>query len=136
MSIKSYKNALRLRAHHICCLPFLKPFGGRGSDFQRILDEIKSALVSKPDMLIAVHEGIDQLCQYCPFRSGQRCASPLGNEDAVRKWDAILLKELNLPFGTCLTAGEWQALIKQKTPFKLCQKCQWRQKCDVEASVL
>jgi len=76
-----------------------------------------------------VAEGVDELCQQCPLCTDDRCSSPLGNEDEVRKWDAILLKELGLAFGTCLTAGEWQALIKQKTPFKLCRKCQWRQAC-------
>ena len=62
-----------------------------------------------------VIEGVDELCQVCPLCVDERCSSPLGNEDEVRKWDAILLKELVLPFGSCLTSSEWRALIEQKT---------------------
>lgn len=86
--------------------------------------------------LITVAEGVDELCRQCLYCVDGRCNSPQGNEDEVRKWDAILLKELGLSLGSCLTSGEWQGLIKQKIPFKLCQRCQWKQVCSVGADLL
>ena len=123
---------LRLRAHHICCLPFARwEFEERGSAYDRVRNMIISILHSQPESEVMVVEGVDELCRHCPLCIDARCASPKGNEDEVRKWDAILLKELDLPFGTCLTSGEWRALIKRKTPFNLCQRCQWQQLCSV-----
>lgn len=128
---------LQLRAHHICCTQFWQTaFEGRGSDFVRVQNRIKSILLSQPDSLIMVSEGIDELCRQCSYCVDERCTSPQGNEDEVRKWDAILLKEVGLSFGVCLTSGEWQALIKQKVPFKLCQRCRWKQVCSVGAALL
>ena len=114
-------------------MPFVRTFEERGSDYQRVEHKIKDVLLSQPESAVMVIEGVDELCRQCPLRVDERCSSPRGNEDKVRKWDAILLKELDLPLETCLTAGEWQALIKQKTPFQLCPKCQWQQVCSVGA---
>jgi len=111
-------------------------FEERGSEYHRVKNEIKSILLSQPESAVMIIEGVDELCRQCLMCVDERCASPRGNEDAVRKWDAILLKEVGLPFGTCLTSGEWKALIEQKAPFKLCQKCQWRQSCSVGADSL
>ena len=129
--------ALLLRAHHICCLRFGRlVVEDRGPDFRRVTDKIRSVLVSQPESLVRVIEGVDGLCQVCPFCIDERCSSPLGNEDEVRKWDAILLKELDLSFDSCLTSGQWQVLIEQKAPFKLCKRCQWKKVCSVGASLL
>ena len=83
-----------------------------------------------------VSEGVDELCRECPLRTGECCASPQGNEDEVRKWDAILLKELGVSYGSCFTAEEWQKLIEKRMPFKLCRRCYWKQVCSVGATVV
>ena len=126
------RKALRLRAHHICCLPFASfPYAERGTAYQQAFDEAISTLLSQPQAKVTVIEGVDELCQYCPLRIDTHCSSPLGNEEQVRKWDEILLKELGLHFEMCLTAGEWHALIERRTPFIFCLKCSWRQGCRV-----
>lgn len=127
---------LKLRAHHICCLPSAEwDFKERGAAFQQAKDKIRSVLLSQPDVPVMIIEGPDELCQHCTLLVNGRCASPEGGEDVVRKWDAILLKELGLPFETCLTSGEWQSFIKKKAPFRLCQRCQWRQSCQHGANL-
>lgn len=128
---------MRLRAHHICCIRFWGAVDEeRGSAFHQVDSKIKDTLLSLPEAEVTVIEGVDELCRVCPLCVDDRCSSPLGNEDEVRKWDATLLKELELPFGSCLPSAQWQALIDQKTPFKLCQKCQWKQICSVGVNLL
>ena len=128
---------LKLRAHHICCYPFwIEEFEERGADFLAVENKIKHTLLSAPESWVMVIEGVDELCRVCPLCIDGYCKSPLGDEDEVRKWDAILLKESGVSLGTCLTSTEWRALIEQKTPFKLCRKCQWKKVCNVGASLL
>ena len=124
---------LQLRAHHICCMRFMRmEFPERGPAYAQLEDNIKTILLSQPDTMIMVGEGVDELCHQCLNCVDEHCASPMGDEEGVRKWDAILLKELDLPFGTCMTSAEWKASIEQKIPFKLCQRCQWKSECAVE----
>ncbi len=125
---------LKLRAHHICCIPFLTyDFSDRGIKYLQVGNIIKQTLSSEPDSTIMVIEGADELCKVCPLCQEDRCQSPLGDEEAVRKWDAVLLKELGLSFGEALKVRQWQSLIKKKRPFRLCQRCQWRESCSVSA---
>ena len=123
---------LKLRAHHLCCLRFVDIVPeGCSPEFRQTERSIKEMLLSAPDAPVMVIEGTDGLCRTCPVYVDGRCESPQGNEEEVRKYDAILLKELGASFGDCLTAGEWQALVQQKTPFKICHKCKTRGICSV-----
>jgi len=127
---------LRLRPHHIMCEPFmvLETFD-RGEAFNTLATRIKEALESQADTLIEVHEGTDDLCQFCPLCRDARCQSPDGDETAVRKWDAIVLRGLEISYGDRLTASHFMALIKQKLPLPLClTKCRWKSVCHVMLS--
>ena len=128
---------MKLRAHHICCIRFWDmSFGDRGTGFLRVRDEIKRVLDSHPDAAITAIEGSDELCQQCPLCVEGGCSSPQGDEKEVGKWDALLLRELGVSYGTTLASAEWQKLIEEKIPFKLCQRCQWKQVCRVGARLL
>ena len=127
---------LRLRPHHIMCEPFLalETFD-RGEAFNTLAYQIKEALESQADTLIEVIEGVDDLCQTCPLCRDARCQSPDGDETSVRKWDAIVLRGMEISYGDRLTAGHLFAIIKQEVPLPLClTKCRWRNNCRVMSS--
>jgi hypothetical protein len=128
----SNSTVMRLRAHHICCLPFWTgAMEGRGSRFEEKEAAIKALFRSAADREVAVIEGVDELCSECPLCVDGRCASPDGDEDAVRKWDAILLSGLGIDFNTRLTCRQWRDLIEPKLPYKLCRRCRWQSRCRV-----
>jgi len=127
---------LRLRPHHIMCEPFmvLETFN-RGEAFSTLAKHIRDSLEAQADTLIEVIEGVDDLCQKCPLCQNNRCQSPDGDETAVRKWDAIVLRGMEISYGDRLTAGHLSALIKQKVPLPLClTKCRWKNACRVTPS--
>ena len=136
MTSNQHPAELRLRPHHIMCEPFLvlETFN-RGEAFNILANRIKESLESQADTLIEVIEGVDDLCQACPLCRDARCQSPDGDEDAVRKWDAIVLRGMEISHGDRLTAGQLFALIKQKVPLPLClTKCRWKGNCRVISS--
>ena len=134
MVSKEAHTGMTLRAHHICCLRFWNiTFTDRGQAFSETEDRIKDTLRSGGDIPITAGEGPDILCKECPLCVSGKCESPNGSEEQVHKWDSILLRELGLSFGTTLTAKEWQTSIEQKAPFKICQKCRWKDVCSPSA---
>jgi len=120
-------------------------FGGEGFILQRLQGDgmtfihvggtvVKKELnneIIKVDTgcIAAFTSGIDGLCRECPLCKNDRCASPRGDEEEVRKWDAIILKRLGLKIGEILSVGDIQTIIKQKAPLDLCFRCQWRKDC-------
>jgi hypothetical protein len=118
------------------CEPFmvLETFN-RGEAFNALANRIREALESQADTIIEVIEGVDDLCQTCPLCQDGRCQSPDGDENAVRKWDAIVLRGMAISYGDRLTAARLMALIRQKVPLPLClTKCRWKNACRVMLS--
>ena len=137
MTVNQHPAELRLRPHHIMCEPFLvlETFD-RGEAFNALANHIREALESQADTLIEVIEGVDDLCQTCPLCRDARCQSPDGDETSVRKWDAIVLRGMEISYGDRLTAGHLFAIIKQEVPLPLClTKCRWKNACRVMSSL-
>lgn len=121
---------LRLRAHHVYCSQFWRiDYSDRGQEFCRVEASIEDALRQGRDVLVELVEGIDDLCEVCPYLGNGRCQSPRGNEEEVRKLDAIIQKELRWSVGTRMTAAEWQRSSRRKVPLEFCKRCKARGRC-------
>jgi hypothetical protein len=115
----------------MCCLPFLKvALTERGEGYTRAEDRIKLTVREASDEQIEVIVGIDELCKVCPLCIGDRCESPQGDEEEVRKWDSIIMEEIGVSEGATLTASEWRKLIREKFPLAFCRRCKARDFCD------
>jgi len=120
---------IQFRAHHICCSDANRLIAGdRGVRFAQQLQFIDNILHSETAKL-QVTEGVDCVCAECLYRKGDRCDAPEGGDIGVRKWDAILIKELGIAFGTVMSASEWRTLLEKKKPFQLCLRCNYRLIC-------
>jgi len=107
-------------------------FSSRGAAFERVEQRLKDILQKEDEKFVEVTEGIDDLCQACPDRRDERCESPQGNEEAVRKWDRIILKGLEVSYGETRTSKEWRTLIEQKAPLHFCAtRCPAKSSCAV-----
>ena len=123
---------LNLRPHHIFCDRFL-PLEEllRGEEFARTVDKIKE-LTQRNDLMISVTEGPDHVCQSCPDYKNGRCENPVGNEEAVRKWDLKIIKGLGISYGQEITVGELLELINEKAPLEFCRtRCPWKTICGI-----
>jgi hypothetical protein len=123
----------KLRPHHIICMRFLRlEFPERGEGFRQVLQGIKDILQKEDDVLLEMNEGVDELCSVCNNCQDNRCQSPKGDEEAVRKWDHILLKGLRSSYGEARTAKQWRNLIEQEGPLDFCQtRCPKKLDCSI-----
>jgi hypothetical protein len=123
----------KLRPHHLFCERFLKVQpSGRGVEFEQVEQGIKDLAQTDDEALVEVVEGMDELCRVCPDCQDDRCQSTQGNEEAVRKWDGIILKGLGVSYGETRTSRQWRMLIEEKAPLDFCwARCPWKSICGV-----
>ena len=123
----------RIRPHHIFCEIFLKvEVPGRGEEFERVSQKVRETIERQDDVLVEVIEGIDEICRVCPDCRDERCQNPKGDEEAVRKWDGIILKGLGINYGEARTSKEWRVLIHERAPLNFCKtRCPYRSRCTV-----
>ncbi len=124
---------MKLRPHHLFCERFLKvELPDRGAEFEQVQQKIIDVMESNDDTLVEMIEGVDELCRVCPdFRDG-RCENAFGDEDAVRKWDGIIIKGIGASYGEIRTSEEWGRLIGKKAPLDFCRnRCHWNSICTV-----
>jgi len=123
----------RFRPHHIFCERFLEvKIQNRGEEFERVRQERRETIERQDEAVVEAVEGIDELCRVCPDCRDERCQNPKGDEEAVRKWDGIILKGLETNYGETRTSKEWRVLINQKAPLNFCKtRCPYRSSCTV-----
>lgn len=133
MHSKNEPEILRLRPHHILCLPFIDLDSDHlDQEFYQTLTRIKQLLTSRPDLTVTFIEGVDEICRACPSCVGDRCDSLPVQEDMVRKIDEFLLKQIGKSYGEILVGEEWQSLISDNWPYRLCRACRWRGNCGAQ----
>jgi hypothetical protein len=125
----------KFRPHHIFCERFLNvEFSDRAVEFERIEQRLRNIIQTDDEVLVEVAEGIDELCRVCPNCQDDLCQSPQGSEEAVRKWDSIILKGLGIPYGETRTSKQWRMLIEQKAPLDFCRtRCPRKSICTVSS---
>lgn len=110
-------------------------FPHRGKKYNHESQKAKDIFNGNLDTLVEVIEGVDQLCQFCPDCRNERCQNPEGNEEAVRKWDSVILKGLGIGYGEIKKPCDWLMLIKEKAPLNICKtKCPWKSRCAASES--
>lgn len=127
------KDVIKLRPHNIFCVRFAAPsLPERGEKFNQVEHKLRETLQSGTNLLIEVIEGTDELCQVCPLCQDARCQSPEGDEDEVRKLDAIILKGLGISYGDKMSVKEFRALMDGKAPLAFCRtRCRLKEGCGV-----
>lgn len=124
---------MKLRPHHLFCERFLKvELPDRGPEFEQAQQKIKDLIETGDNVPVEIVVGPDLLCRACPELQDDRCRNPFGDEDAVRKWDEIIIKGLGVSYGEIRASGDWRGLIDQKAPLDFCRnRCQWKTICRV-----
>ena len=123
----------RYRPHHLFCERFLKvEVPDRGEEFERVSRERRDTIETEDNVVVEVIEGMDELCRVCPDCRDERCQNPRGDEEAVKKWDGIILRGLGINYGEARTSRDWRILINQKAPLTFCEmQCPYRSSCTV-----
>jgi hypothetical protein len=123
----------RMRAHHLYCGRYIPRYFAqqRGETYKRVESEMIDAISPGNSQPVELVLGTDMLCPVCPECRNNRCEHPRGNEEEVRKWDAIICKEMGWKYGTVLTGGQWWDLAEKKRPLDFCRRCNLLKDCSL-----
>ena len=124
---------MRLRPHHIYCFHILGLTDPeRGQDYLIARQQIEEAFRQEKGE-VEVTEGPDMLCTPCAYFDGDACTHPNGDETQVRKWDAKILRGLDIEDGQTIKIDKVKHLIKKNAPLDFCaNRCPYSRadKCD------
>ena len=130
MPDQRHDKVLKLRPHHVSCLPFMSFDGDNvNREFLQVLTEVKQKLTSDLDLAVTVIQGADDVCRACPSCIQGQCDSPHIKEDMVRRLDDFILDDLGKSYGKTLKVSQWRSVIADKWPYHLCRMCRWRAYC-------
>ena len=120
---------LRLRPHHLLCIP---RFTGHGYDaaFTAYLYDLAARLAAAPCTEVTLTTGCDNLCAVCPHNRHGVCAST----EKTAEMDAAVLDACGLSPGA---VGTWAAflalaqdrLLSNRKWREVCRRCQWYSLC-------
>lgn len=113
---------MKLRGHHLLCV---LGYRGRGysKEFCENMTFIYETLRVKPDTLIEIIKGSDDICKHCPKKHHLQCEN-------VYEMDSSILNKIGLCPEMKLSWSEICKQIKAKLIpediSNLCRTCQWR----------
>ena len=122
---------IKLRAHHLLCLPRCYS-GGYNEIFAKRQKQVCASLRKNPLQKIKILRGVDDLCAKCPYRKGNNCAKfPDGRWDPL-ELDEKALKKLKLRKNSVHEAKEMFNLSIKKIPSvkTICKGCNFIDDCN------
>lgn len=114
-----------LRPHHLLCLQL---YEGKGySDaFCTKMDKVVRELLQRPQSLVRLVVGGDELCETCPHYQGAQCT--LGQDNVVER-DLEVLRAFSLQPEQSIAYAQiiarMRANLSQETFLQICAHCQW-----------
>ena len=121
---------IKLRAHHLLCLPRCYS-GGYNKIFAIRQKQICASLRKNPNQKIKVVRKVDDLCAKCLYRKGNVCVkTPIENKE-VLLLDGKVLKRLKIKENSVRTAKDVFNLSMDKIPSVriLCKTCDMVESC-------
>lgn len=119
---------IRFRPHHFFCT---LGFQGKGysekfvENYKKIADELRETGAVGDETVIQVVSGSDSICEPCPNREGQACAT----EAKIQMLDGAHSRALSLKPGDRITWMEAKKRIAEKISVELhheiCAPCSW-----------
>lgn len=122
------EDGLRIRGHHLLCLPGYRGFGYNEEHVARMW-QVKERLWAHPETVVEVQDTPDVMCHTCPHLQDSGCAIQSGGEVWVSRRDRRALSLLGLKAGQRLTWGEVLGRIRERVDeaklARACGKCRW-----------
>ncbi len=121
-------DGLRIRGHHLLCLPGYQGFGYTEEHVAHMW-QVREQLWTHLDTVVEVLDSPDTMCQVCPHLRDGGCVIEPGDEVWVSRRDRRALSLLGLKAGQRLTWGEVLGRIRERVDeaklARACGKCRW-----------
>lgn len=128
---RSQKADLRIRGHHLLCLPRFRGFG-YSKEFTANLLLIAKSLSDEPAQIVELLAEADDICRFCPhLEAAGGCA--LDERVSARERDGIVLDKLGVRPGDRLSYQELRTMLTTVADSsfaeKACIGCRWQNFC-------
>ncbi|WP_419881677.1 DUF1284 domain-containing protein [Peribacillus sp. B-H-3] len=114
----------KLRGHHLFCLLGYRGMG-YSEEYVENMTRLHQTLRDKPQTLILLVKGPDQLCEKYPNSGKYHC-----QDDNIYEKDAIILEKMGLKIGQILSWMDIESSIRKfVVPSDIqivCKTCSWR----------
>lgn len=118
----------KLRGHHLICLQF---FVGKGYNCRFVKNTFK-VLKRVRKGRIRITNGLDDVCQACPYGIDGRCVNPKTSDKTIRKLDKVALLLLSIKPGSNVSWNDVRRRLPEILPIwieKACKGCIWWRIC-------
>ncbi|HII80015.1 MAG TPA: DUF1284 domain-containing protein [Methanosarcina sp.] len=127
-----YDSALKIRAHHLCCIQGFQGYGYSPvfvANMRAVISDLE-ALPSRPLKLVTE---CDAICVSCPGKRECNIQESVFSRE-IRQMDLVVLDKLSLEDGAVVKADEAFRLVNSKINRasdieEVCGTCKWKQKC-------
>ncbi|MGB9643071.1 MAG: DUF1284 domain-containing protein [Candidatus Ratteibacteria bacterium] len=119
---------INLRPHHLFCI---LGFCGRGYNktFAENMEQICYQIKNNPGIKIVLVDGVDDICNCCPYNSGSVCLKKTDSEASLKNREKEIIRILGLDFNVSIEAVKIYNQIKNLYPMDaiipLCEQCEW-----------
>ncbi|MFD0047981.1 DUF1284 domain-containing protein [Actinomycetes bacterium NPDC127524] len=114
----------KLRGHHLFCLLGYRGMG-YSEEYVENMTRLHQTLRAKPNTLILLVKGPDQLCEKYPNSGKYHC-----QDDNIYEKDAMILEKMGLKIGQILSWMDIESSIRKfVVPSDIqtvCKSCSWR----------
>lgn len=123
---------IKIRAHHLLCIPRFKG-GGYNKNIRERIFEIQKRIKENPNIKIKVVKECDNICDACPFKKDNICKKTPKLNYWILVQDNKVLKKLNIKNNQTFKAKNIFKLsivkIKNKELKNICKRCNFLDFC-------
>ena len=121
---------IRIRAHHLLCIPRFKG-GGYNKEIRGKIFNIQKEI--KNNKKIKVISECDEICKSCPFKNNNKCEKEQGINKNIKIQDKKVLRSLKIKNNSIINAQDIINLsigsIDNKELVNICKGCDFLQSC-------
>lgn len=126
------KRKMKIRAHHLLCIPRFKG-GGYNKNIRDKIRDIQKKIKENPDLKIVITTSCDDICNSCTFNINNKCMKKQNSNYWIKVQDSKVMKRLGIKNNQEFLAKDIFTMsinkITNKELKQICKGCEFLRCC-------